>query len=314
MNTRAVVFEEPQRLRLRDVTLAEPEATDVVVDVEWTGISAGTERLLWTGRMPEFPGLGYPLVPGYEAVGRVVEAGGESGLEPGARVFVPGTTGFRSVRGLFGATAGRLVVPGRRVLPLPDSLGEDGCLMALAATAYHVLALLEDDPPELIVGHGALGRLLARLTASLGRGAPPTVWERNPTRAAGARGYPVLDAADDPRHDYRTVVDVSGDGRLLDQLIDRSARGGTVVLAGFYQEPVAFTFPPAFLKEITLRVSAEWAPPDLTAVAALVLDGSLELDGLVTHRLPADRAAEAYETAFQDPDCVKMTLDWSSCP
>lgn len=313
METRAVVFEEPQRLRLRDVTLEDPGPDDVVVEVRWTGVSAGTERLLWTGRMPAFPGLGYPLIPGYEAVGRVVEAGRDSGHEPGERVFVPGATGFRSVRGLFGATAGRLVVPGRRVLRLPDAMEEDGCLMALAATAYHVLALLGDEPPELIVGHGALGRLLARLTTALGR-EPPTVWERNPARMGGARGYRVMDGADDPRHDYRTVVDVSGDGRLLDELVARSARGGTVVLAGFYEEPVAFTFPPAFLKEITIRVSAEWAPPDLQVVGSLVLDGRLDLDGLVTHRLPADRAEEAYETAFGDPDCVKMTLDWSPCP
>ena len=34
------------------------------MDVEWSGISTGTERLLWSGRMPPFPGLGYPLVPG----------------------------------------------------------------------------------------------------------------------------------------------------------------------------------------------------------------------------------------------------------
>jgi bacteriochlorophyllide a dehydrogenase len=43
----------------------------VVVDVEWSGISTGTERLLFTGRMPPSPGMGYPLVPGYESVGRV---------------------------------------------------------------------------------------------------------------------------------------------------------------------------------------------------------------------------------------------------
>ena len=52
-------------------------ADDVVVDIEYSGISTGTERLLWTGRMPAFPGMGYPLVPGYESVGRVVGCGRE---------------------------------------------------------------------------------------------------------------------------------------------------------------------------------------------------------------------------------------------
>ena len=71
----AVVFEQPGEMSVRRVQLPEPHATDCVVKVHWTGISTGTERLLWDGRMPPFPGLAYPLVPGYESVGSVVECG-----------------------------------------------------------------------------------------------------------------------------------------------------------------------------------------------------------------------------------------------
>ena len=78
-DTLAVVLEAPHRIAVRPVGLLAPGDADVVVDVEWSGISAGTERLLWSGRMNDFPGLGYPLVPGYESVGRVVEAGPASG-------------------------------------------------------------------------------------------------------------------------------------------------------------------------------------------------------------------------------------------
>ncbi|NCX43830.1 MAG: chlorophyll synthesis pathway protein BchC, partial [Betaproteobacteria bacterium] len=34
---------------------------------------------------------------------------------------------------------------------------------------------------------------------------------------------------------------------------------------------------------------------------------------LITHRMPAQQANLAYETAFTDPSCLKMVLDWSSC-
>ena len=50
--------------------------------------------------------------------------------------------------------------------------------------------------PDLIVGHGVLGRLLARLTLAAG-GAAPTVWEIDETRASGAEGYEVLHPDDD---------------------------------------------------------------------------------------------------------------------
>ena len=64
------------------------------------------------------------------------------------------------------------------------------------------------------------------------------------------------------------------------------------------------------MKEARLRIAAEWAPDDLVATRALIESGALSLDGLITHRAAAADAAAAYETAFTDPDCLKMILDW----
>jgi 3-hydroxyethyl bacteriochlorophyllide a dehydrogenase len=88
------------------------------------------------------------------------------------------------------------------------------------------------------------------------------------------------------------------------------ARGGEVVLAGFYDNPLSFHFPPAFLREARLRVAAEWAPDDLAAVTRMIETGALSLDGLITHRMPATQAAQAYRAAFTDAACLKMVLDW----
>lgn len=139
MQATAVIFDEPGHLRLGKVAPSEPGPGDVVVDVEFTAISTGTERLLWSGRMPPFPGLGYPLVPGYEAVGRVVAAGEKSGRSLGERVFVPGTSRYLDVKGLFGGAASLLVADGSRVIDVPAALGEQATLLALAATACHVI-------------------------------------------------------------------------------------------------------------------------------------------------------------------------------
>lgn len=309
MQTVAVLFEQPRRLALASVDLLPSTSGDVAVAVEWSGISTGTERLLWTGEMPQFPGFGYPLVPGYEAVGRIVEASAGAERRVGERVFVPGAQCYRDARGLFGASAARLVVPARRAKPVSDSLGPEGILLALAATAFHATAAPGAAQPDLIVGHGVLGRLLARLAVAAGAPAP-TVWERQPARRHGAVSYPVIDPADDVRRDYRAIYDCSGDAGLLDPLIQRLAPGGEIVLAGFYKEALGFAFPPAFTREMRLRVSAEWREPDLEAVLQLVTSGRLSLEGLLTHREPAQRAQNAYRTAFDDADCLKMVLDW----
>jgi 3-hydroxyethyl bacteriochlorophyllide a dehydrogenase len=316
MKSMAVVLEQPGQVSLSRVGLTPASDTDVVVDIDYSGISTGTEKLLWNGQMPMFPGMGYPLVPGYESVGRIVQAGKSSGLQEGQTVFVPGARCYGEIRGLFGGSASRVVVGAERVTPIHDGIGEQGVLLALAATAYHAVSMGGKRetivPPELIVGHGVLGRLLARLTV-LGGHPAPVVWERNPERMGGASGYSIVRPEDDYRRDYRAIYDVSGDASLLDALIQRLAPGGEIVLAGFYTQPLSFAFAPAFMREAHVRVAAEWKKPDLMAVKWLLETGHLSLDGLITHREQADRASRAYPVAFNDADCLKMVLDWRQC-
>ena len=308
MQSTAIVFQQPKSLALTALSLPQMGAADVQVEVEFSGISTGTERLLWEGTMPAFPGMGYPLVPGYETVGRVVDAGDQATLKVGTRVYIPGSQCFQDARNLFGGSASKLVIPSARALPIQESLAEQGVLFALAATAYHAHSAPGTQQPELIVGHGVLGRMIARLAVLAG--GRPVVWETNPARRTGAVGYEVIEPSTDSRKNYKCICDVSGASTLLDELIGRLAPGGEVVLAGFYDAPLSFVFPPAFMREARIRVAAQWSPPDLAAVIALAGDGRLSLDGLITHQHDASQADVAYRTAFGDADCLKMVLDW----
>lgn len=307
MQTLAVIFEKPGQLTVAPVDLRDPGAGDLVVAARYSGISTGTERLLWQGEMPEFPGMGYPLVPGYETVGEVVDA--PAGLKDriGQQVFVPGSSAYQDVKGLFGGAAETLVVPAEKARPLDGVQGNEGVLLALAATAHHALA---GGLPDLIIGHGVLGRLVARMTMALG-GAAPTVWEANASRRS-EEAYPVIDPAADSRDAYSRIIDVSGDSDIVDTLITRLAWGGEIVLAGFYSQRVNFAFPPAFMKEARLRVAAEWKPEDMDGVSRLLGERSLSLSGLISHNEAADSAAQAYDTAFNDASCLKMVLNWGA--
>lgn len=308
MRASAVVMSAPGDIAVEEVVLAEPTSESVIVEVAASGISTGTEKLLWQGRMPAFPGLGYPLVPGYEAIGRIVEAGPASGRRIGEAVFVPGSAGFSGVKALFGGAARTIVTPASRVVANDIAAAPAGLCLALAATAHHAVA--GGRPPELIVGHGVVGWLLARIT--IARGAPPpVVWEIDPVRRAGGDGYAVIAPGDDTRRDYAAVIDASGDVAALDDIIARLAHGGEIALAGFYATPVSFAFPPAFVREARLRIAAEWRPEDMAAVVALIDAGRLSLDGLVTDAMPAVDASAAYARAFSAPECLKMMLEWN---
>ena len=129
LTARAVVFEQPEALTLRELVLDRPQAGDVVVDAEWSGISTGTEKLLWSGRMPAFPGMGYPLVPGYETVGRVTGAGEHARHRIGERVFVPGARCFGEIRAKSNAP-GAMSTTARAVSDVYSEYLADGSLLS----------------------------------------------------------------------------------------------------------------------------------------------------------------------------------------
>ena len=58
METSAVLLEGAKQLSIQSVGLKEPADNDVVVQVSHSGISTGTEGLLWSGTMPPLPGMG----------------------------------------------------------------------------------------------------------------------------------------------------------------------------------------------------------------------------------------------------------------
>ena len=66
------------------------------------------------------------------------------------------------------------------------------------------------------------------------------------------------------------------------------------------------------MREARIRIAAEFNRQDMEAVKSLVANGTLSLSGLISHHASASTAAQAYEQAFTDPNCIKMALDWSA--
>ena len=309
-NTEAVVFKEPGQIARSALTLRELARDEVRVKTVYSGISTGTERLLYRGEMPSFPGMGYPLVPGYESVGQVIEVGPGAEAQLDQWVFVPGANCYQEARGLFGGASAQPLTSAQRVIPLSGEPGPELVLLALAATAHHAVTAAKGPLPDLVVGHGVMGRLIARIIVAMG--GMPMVWETHADRRSGAMGYLVRDPGYCKGQQFDCIVDASGAGDQLDSWITSLNPGGQIVLAGFYSQPLHFQFVPAFLRESQLKVAAQWQPADLTAVAEMVQDGRLSLSGLVTDLMPATEPAKAYDKAFDDFAALKVVMDWRS--
>ena len=333
MYTQAIVISEPHHVELREVELTPPGPGDVVVRTAYTSISAGTERILLAGRMPH-PLLRFPVVPGYETVGQVVEVGADvSGDLVGRWVYVGGARCFVGVNPAWGGQAAKLVVDHHKVVPLDGVEPRVGVLLALAATALHGIDLVgvgsqdaevsnatPNPKPQaptpvkrvLVLGQGPVGQIAARIAG--GRGAWVAVADRAPGRLACSEADLVIDVSitslaleiDKP---VDIVVEASGSMEALTAALPLLAENGTVLLLGYYDE-LRLPYMPLFLKQARLMTAREWAPGDLLRCRDLLADGELDVDELLTHTLPVEQVAEAYEIALNDPECLKLVLEW----
>jgi threonine dehydrogenase-like Zn-dependent dehydrogenase len=178
---RALWYAGKGRAELRPVSVPQPGRGEALVLTLWSGISRGTERLVFEGRVPlseydrmkapfqegEFP---YPVKYGYCAVG-IVEVGPKDWL--GIPVFAlhPHQT--------------RFVVPVDRLVAIPEKLPlRRAALAANMETALNGLWDSGAGPGDriVIVGAGLVGLLVAYLAARL-PGADVSVVDIDPSRA-----------------------------------------------------------------------------------------------------------------------------------
>ncbi|MCB0062979.1 MAG: zinc-binding dehydrogenase [Caldilineaceae bacterium] len=314
--TQAVVISEPGNVALQQVALKQPEPTDVVIRTVYTSISAGTERMLLAGQMPH-PMLSLPVVPGYETVGRIVAIGTE--VDPvwqDRLVYVGGALCYDGVNAAWGGQAAELFADVSRVIPLDGVELQQGVLLALAATALHGIDRAAPAAGErlLVLGQGPVGQLAARIARQ--RGVWVAVADRTPSRLARAVADQVINVEETPvtealTEPVTTIVEATGSMAALTAALPQLAQGGTILLLGYYNK-LDLPYMPLFLKEAQLLTAKEWAPGDLLRCRDMLADGSLAVAPLITHCAPITEVTQAYKTALDDPDCLKLVLDWSA--
>ncbi|GAB7004364.1 zinc-binding alcohol dehydrogenase [Nocardioides sp. AN3] len=246
---RAFVVVRPGVGEIRDVAVREPGPGEVRVRTLHSGISRGTETLVFRGEVPEdqrdrmrapfqsgdVPG---PVVYGYLNVG-VVEAGPPA--LRGRTVFClhPHQTAY--------------VVPADAVVPVPD--GVPARRAVLAGTVETAVNALWDAAPLLgdrvaVVGAGMVGCCVARLLARF-PGVEVTLVDVDKRRAEAAEalgvGFATPDEAPQVAAGCDLVVHASATGEGLQLAVDLLADEGTVLEMSWYGErPVSLALGGAF--------------------------------------------------------------------
>jgi len=320
MKSKAVVFTAPGQLELRDVTLRELDAHDVLVETFWTSISAGTEKMLFTGRLPKMQMTQYPVIPGYETVGKVIQIGSavpEDYL--GKFVYVSGSFGYTDVNAAFGGASQYIVSPYHKTTRL-DILNDVslGLALPLAATALHIVDLAAVAGKRILVlGEGAVGLLVCDF-ARLFHADLIAATDLSDFRLSKSTAHLRINVAHTPLEEalgtmlFDVIIDCTGSMAAIEDSLRFLNMNGTLVLGGYYERiDLAYHF--AFMKELKILAAKQWALGDLERTLAIMADGRIDFKRIFTHYSSAwNGLVQAYETAFYDSNCLKFVLSWKA--
>ena len=327
----SLVFAGPRRIDLVAESVEAPAPGQALVRTLTSAISAGTELLAFRGQLgPDTPldetlgALGratfaFPFRYGYASVGEVVAVG--EGVEAdwiGRRVF-----GFQPHATMFAA-------PVAELLRVPDGLdAERAALLAHMETAVN---LVLDGAPlygenVLVIGLGTVGllttALLARFPLAVLAAAEPLAHRAQAARALAAprpvvTGRDEIGRALEPRG-ADLIYELSGNPEALDDAIAAAGHEARVVVGSWYGDKRArvdlggrfhrrrLRLVSSQVSHIGAALSARWDRPRRFDAAWSAL-GDIDVRALVSHRVPFEEAAAAYELLDQRPEQVMQVL------
>lgn len=305
---RALVWDAPGRVSVRDVEPSVPIDGEVLIEAAWCGICGSDLHIIAGEHSRAQPGI----VLGHEVVG--VVAADSDGYLAGDRVAVnPMLACGRCdacLRGLGqacpnmraigvdrpGGLAEQFLVPSSALRRLPPELDFERAALieplAVAVRAVRRSGLQLGDRVH-VVGGGPIGRLVAACALAAGSGRL-TLSELSRSRAdrAAACGIEVVEEPDDVG--AQVVFDATGHPSVAPTLALWARVGGRIVVVAAYPPgPVGVDLLAVMFKELELVGTRVYTWADIDAAIAILSAGSVNLEGIVTNTVTLDQAPEA---------------------
>ena len=329
----AAVCDGPGRLQVRQVRDPVAAPGEIVVRVAACGV-CGTDLHILDGTYH----AAYPLVPGHELSGTVVEVGeGVKGIAPGEHIAMNPNLACRRCRqcrrgrphlcespqavgvtrdGGFGELC---AMPAELAVPLPEGMPlEQAALMEPMSCCLHGLEVAPPRPGDrvIILGGGTVGLLMTQLVKLLGAAevavSEPVAGKRDLARRLGADAVVDPTGADDllgalggPAD---LVIEASGAEPAAHAATELVDVGGTVLYFGVCEDEVRVPLSPRRLFRDEISVCGAYTNPftDERAVA-LLASGALNVEAIVSDRVPL-REAESGIARARDPESLKVQL------
>ncbi len=331
MQAYAVVAQRPGQVQYQPVQLPRPGANDLLIEVEFSWISNGTdgsfvrgERIAGdTPRLATDP-LPFPHVPGYQKAGLISYVGPEvKDFKVGDRVFAT----VSQVEGMFYPTGGHIspaLTGADQVWRVPDHvslLEVSGLVLAQVGYNCAMRPPVQAGDKVLVLGDGLVGHWAAQVLAW--RGARPVMLGHHASRLALASEYnycqtvltkravDLTELADLAPDGYTAVIATAGQVADLEGLYPVLRQQAHLVSAGFYGSQGRIDIQQMRAKELTLHAPSGWTRSRMDETLQLIATGKLLTLPLISHIFPAGEADRAFALILEkSTDFLGVVLDW----
>lgn len=326
----AVCFTPPDRVALQEIALPSPGESEMVVQTLFSAVSPGTEvRCLHgqqTGVMTE------PCIPGYQAIGRVVQPDPTHRFSEGDHVFFSRGRTPEGLVSFCGTHAAQAIVPTDKAIAVDPSADLPALTLSkVTAIALHGFQLAKVQPHErvAVIGLGLLGQISALIAST--SGAELIALDRQPSRVEAAKtaGLDARVAApnlaetpDLPPDGFDVIIDATGVPQVLRAALplcrelvpwDNPIHAGSrYVLQGSFPGEVTLPYDELFMRELSLLVSRDSTDTDLVAASELIANRPDMFASLVGEvASPLD--AESVYLDLASPQATRQTavFDWA---
>ena len=310
-------LESPHELKLREVEpLAAPKDHEVKIKVIYGGI-CGSDLKVYKGKISYAK---YPLRPGHEVLGTIVEAGAATPYQVGTHVTIfPNTFCGKcefclngkinicankeplgvSIDGLFGQ---QIVIDSKYVVPVPEKVSNERAVLTEPfAVIVHALkkVKINQETTVAVIGCGTEGLLTA--TLALRKGAKLTVIDVNPNKLELAKRLGEVQARQpeeikDQRFDI--VIEAAGVKSSMEQALEIVKPGGTMLALGINADPVDLYPMHLVRSEITIKGSIIYSLEDFTDALEYLSDPALNIEPVVSKMYSYTEFQEAFEAAL----------------
>lgn len=329
MKAKSLLVHGIDQITLGEVEIPAPGPGELLVETRYSTVSPGTElRCLQV----QPPGTPLPYIPGYSMAGTIIEAGPQTSLAVGTKVYAGGTQ-KASQATQWGGHVSHAVIKEGDVYPLEDHIDLlEASMIHILAIPYHGVRLCSAKPHErvAVIGLGPIGQISARLHQLTGAhvvAADLSSWRVDLANKAGIQSLVVTDSISATfatvfPSGANIVVDSTGAPPVLKEAVkvacnkswdDSQHPGARVVIQGSYSGDVAVPYRDAFMREVSFLLPRDTQPTDIRAVIELLSRKTLKVRDLIGDIVHPSTAQTVYQDLRQQKNnWITVAFDWKS--